>query len=162
MAEAAGVSRYQAHSAYALKRLVIDIPFTLFQTSGPEQQFKFNVAMSCSGCSGAVERALKKQEGTKQSITKGAGFIARTNQSLRLNLFQASPKSIFPSKLKLSWSLPLLQPPSMLSERKSPRPAKLSTVVKSYLLEYLLSRFQKNKRKQILGGTLNPYREHDR
>ncbi|EGG00717.1 uncharacterized protein MELLADRAFT_93048 [Melampsora larici-populina 98AG31] len=26
-------------------------------------QFKFEVAMSCSGCSGAVERALKKQEG---------------------------------------------------------------------------------------------------
>lgn len=28
-----------------------------------EQQYKFNVSMSCSGCSGAVERALKKQEG---------------------------------------------------------------------------------------------------
>ncbi|PLW06079.1 hypothetical protein PCANC_07466 [Puccinia coronata f. sp. avenae] len=35
-------------------------------TSGPEQQFKFNVAMSCSGCSGAVERALKKQEGVSK------------------------------------------------------------------------------------------------
>ncbi|KAG0149984.1 hypothetical protein CROQUDRAFT_39077, partial [Cronartium quercuum f. sp. fusiforme G11] len=26
-------------------------------------KFQFQVAMSCSGCSGAVERALKKQEG---------------------------------------------------------------------------------------------------
>ncbi|WAQ88662.1 hypothetical protein PtA15_10A81 [Puccinia triticina] len=34
--------------------------------SGPEQQYKFNVAMSCSGCSGAVERALKKQEGVSK------------------------------------------------------------------------------------------------
>ncbi|CAH7672287.1 hypothetical protein BY996DRAFT_7477305 [Phakopsora pachyrhizi] len=30
------------------------------------QQFKFNVTMSCSGCSGAVERALKKQEGVSK------------------------------------------------------------------------------------------------
>ncbi|KAH9811293.1 hypothetical protein DFH28DRAFT_1131216 [Melampsora americana] len=31
--------------------------------SEQSSQFKFEVAMSCSGCSGAVERALKKQEG---------------------------------------------------------------------------------------------------
>ncbi|KAA1099399.1 Cytosolic copper metallochaperone [Puccinia graminis f. sp. tritici] len=35
-------------------------------SSGPEQQYKFNVAMTCSGCSGAVERALKKQEGVSK------------------------------------------------------------------------------------------------
>ncbi|KAA1104250.1 Cytosolic copper metallochaperone [Puccinia graminis f. sp. tritici] len=28
--------------------------------------YKFNVAMTCSGCSGAVERALKKQEGVSK------------------------------------------------------------------------------------------------
>ncbi|MBW0477409.1 hypothetical protein O181_017124 [Austropuccinia psidii MF-1] len=31
--------------------------------SAAEQQYKFNVKMSCTGCSGAVERALKSQEG---------------------------------------------------------------------------------------------------
>ncbi|KAJ5112111.1 Metal homeostasis factor ATX1 [Penicillium argentinense] len=30
-----------------------------------EHQYKFNVAMSCGGCSGAVERVLKKLEGVK-------------------------------------------------------------------------------------------------
>ncbi|KAK1836139.1 hypothetical protein QBC39DRAFT_367528 [Podospora conica] len=34
--------------------------------AGPGQQtYKFNVAMSCGGCSGAVERVLKKLEGVK-------------------------------------------------------------------------------------------------
>ncbi|KAK0519285.1 Cytosolic copper metallochaperone [Tilletia horrida] len=28
-----------------------------------EHEYKFNVAMSCSGCSGAVDRVLKKLEG---------------------------------------------------------------------------------------------------
>ncbi|GAA5950867.1 hypothetical protein JCM10213_006458 [Rhodosporidiobolus nylandii] len=28
-----------------------------------ESQYKFNVTMTCSGCSGAVERVLKKTEG---------------------------------------------------------------------------------------------------
>ncbi|EKV14969.1 Heavy metal-associated domain, HMA [Penicillium digitatum] len=31
----------------------------------PEHQYKFNVTMTCSGCSGAVERVLKKLEGVK-------------------------------------------------------------------------------------------------
>ncbi|KAL2002478.1 hypothetical protein VTN02DRAFT_6700 [Thermoascus thermophilus] len=30
-----------------------------------DHQYKFNVSMSCSGCSGAVERVLKKLEGVK-------------------------------------------------------------------------------------------------
>ncbi|EER28180.1 Cytosolic copper metallochaperone [Coccidioides posadasii str. Silveira] len=30
-----------------------------------EHQYKFNVTMSCGGCSGAVERVLKKLEGVK-------------------------------------------------------------------------------------------------
>jgi copper chaperone len=28
-----------------------------------EHNYKFNIAMSCGGCSGAVERVLKKLEG---------------------------------------------------------------------------------------------------
>lgn len=28
-----------------------------------EHQYKFNVSMSCGGCSGAVERVLKKLDG---------------------------------------------------------------------------------------------------
>ncbi|EXJ77567.1 hypothetical protein A1O3_09794 [Capronia epimyces CBS 606.96] len=31
-----------------------------------EHHYKFNVAMSCGGCSGAVERVLKKLDGVKQ------------------------------------------------------------------------------------------------
>ncbi|KAJ5160623.1 Metal homeostasis factor ATX1 [Penicillium canariense] len=30
-----------------------------------DHQYKFNVAMSCGGCSGAIERVLKKLEGVK-------------------------------------------------------------------------------------------------
>ncbi|KAI9664796.1 MAG: Cytosolic copper metallochaperone [Bathelium mastoideum] len=30
-----------------------------------EHNYKFNVTMSCSGCSGSVERALKKLDGVK-------------------------------------------------------------------------------------------------
>ncbi|KAI9854098.1 MAG: Cytosolic copper metallochaperone [Vezdaea acicularis] len=30
-----------------------------------EHQYKFNVTMSCGGCSGAVERVLKKLDGVK-------------------------------------------------------------------------------------------------
>jgi len=30
-----------------------------------EHQYKFNVSMSCGGCSGAVERVLKKLDGVK-------------------------------------------------------------------------------------------------
>ncbi|CAK45189.1 metal homeostasis factor ATX1 [Aspergillus awamori] len=30
-----------------------------------DHQYKFNVSMSCGGCSGAVERVLKKLEGVK-------------------------------------------------------------------------------------------------
>ncbi|KAH9458849.1 hypothetical protein MJO29_009935 [Puccinia striiformis f. sp. tritici] len=34
--------------------------------SGTEQTYLFNVAMSCGGCSGAIERTLKKQEGVSK------------------------------------------------------------------------------------------------
>ncbi|KAJ4308754.1 Cytosolic copper metallochaperone [Neodidymelliopsis sp. IMI 364377] len=30
-----------------------------------EHNYKFNIAMSCGGCSGAVERVLKKLDGVK-------------------------------------------------------------------------------------------------
>jgi len=30
-----------------------------------EHKYKFNVSMSCGGCSGAIERVLKKTEGVK-------------------------------------------------------------------------------------------------
>ncbi|EEH16528.1 hypothetical protein PABG_06615 [Paracoccidioides brasiliensis Pb03] len=30
-----------------------------------EHQYKFNISMSCGGCSGAVERVLKKLDGVK-------------------------------------------------------------------------------------------------
>lgn len=30
-----------------------------------EHKYKFNVSMSCGGCSGAVERVLKKLDGTR-------------------------------------------------------------------------------------------------
>ncbi|EPS31863.1 Metal homeostasis factor ATX1 [Penicillium oxalicum] len=30
-----------------------------------DHQYKFNVAMSCGGCSGAIERVLKRLEGVK-------------------------------------------------------------------------------------------------
>jgi hypothetical protein len=36
-----------------------------------EHNYKFNIAMSCGGCSGAVERVLKKLEGKPPSTTAG-------------------------------------------------------------------------------------------
>ena len=33
-----------------------------------DHQYKFNVSMSCGGCSGAVERVLKKLEGTNNIV----------------------------------------------------------------------------------------------
>ncbi|EYE92557.1 copper metallochaperone ATX1 [Aspergillus glaucus CBS 516.65] len=35
-----------------------------------DHQYKFNVSMSCGGCSGAVERVLKKLEGVKSFDVK--------------------------------------------------------------------------------------------
>jgi copper chaperone len=32
-----------------------------------EHKYKFNVTMTCGGCSGAVERVLKKMDGTANS-----------------------------------------------------------------------------------------------
>lgn len=37
-----------------------------------DHQYKFNVTMTCGGCSGAVERVLKKLEGKRRA----ACFIA--------------------------------------------------------------------------------------
>lgn len=34
-----------------------------------EHHYKFNVAMSCGGCSGAVERVLKRLDGEKRNTT---------------------------------------------------------------------------------------------
>ncbi|OCK81149.1 hypothetical protein K432DRAFT_381585 [Lepidopterella palustris CBS 459.81] len=34
-------------------------------SAADEHNYKFNVAMSCGGCSGAVERVLKKLDGVK-------------------------------------------------------------------------------------------------
>ena len=33
-----------------------------------EHQYKFNVAMSCGGCSGAVTRVLSKLDGTSMNL----------------------------------------------------------------------------------------------
>lgn len=33
-----------------------------------DHQYKFNVAMSCGGCSGAIERVLKKLDGTSSLV----------------------------------------------------------------------------------------------
>ncbi|KZL66852.1 iron copper transporter (HMA, heavy metal-associated) [Colletotrichum tofieldiae] len=37
-----------------------------------EHTYKFNVSMSCGGCSGAVDRVLKKLDGTLYSLPMGA------------------------------------------------------------------------------------------
>ncbi|KAJ4673306.1 Cytosolic copper metallochaperone [Exophiala dermatitidis] len=34
-----------------------------------EHHYKFNVKMTCSGCSGAVERVLKKLDGTSYNVS---------------------------------------------------------------------------------------------
>ena len=43
--------------------------------------YKFNVAMSCGGCSGAIERVLKKLEGQSRQIADCA--IAASNNHTR-------------------------------------------------------------------------------
>ena len=34
-----------------------------------EHNYKFNITMTCGGCSGAVERVLKKLDGTSSALT---------------------------------------------------------------------------------------------
>ncbi|KAF2399194.1 iron copper transporter [Trichodelitschia bisporula] len=50
----------------------------------PQHTYKFNVAMSCGGCSGAVERVLKKLDGIDHyevSLEKQTAEIVTTEDS---------------------------------------------------------------------------------
>ncbi|OJD19255.1 hypothetical protein AJ78_00785 [Emergomyces pasteurianus Ep9510] len=46
-----------------------------------QHEYKFNVSMSCGGCSGAIERVLKKLEGTVAYITPHAAFLPASSSS---------------------------------------------------------------------------------
>jgi len=53
-----------------------------------EHNYKFNVAMSCSGCSGAVERVLKRLDGVKSfdvNLEKQTAEIVTQDDSLDYN-----------------------------------------------------------------------------
>lgn len=39
--------------------------------------YKFNIKMTCSGCSGAIDRVLKKTEGLQYSSPEHPAWIAR-------------------------------------------------------------------------------------
>jgi copper chaperone CopZ len=88
-----------------------------------EHNYKFNITMTCGGCSGAVERVLKKLDG---EITAQAVAHQSSIQKLTYNL-QASRTSTSPSRAKPQPSQPMRTWTTQPSWRRSRRPAKLST-----------------------------------
>ncbi|TGO81963.1 hypothetical protein BPOR_0960g00010 [Botrytis porri] len=53
----------------------VNIPATLIAEEG-EHTYKFNISMSCGGCSGAVDRVLKKLDGVRAYEVDLAGQTA--------------------------------------------------------------------------------------
>ena len=92
-----------------------------------EHNYKFNVTMSCGGCSGAIERVLKKLEGESFNLP----FIIYLECSNRLPiLLQASSPTMSLSKPRLPTSSPKRVWTTTLCLRRSPRLARRSTLVK--------------------------------
>lgn len=75
------------------------------QTEGAEHTYKFNVSMSCGGCSGAVNRVLGKLDGMYFFFVP----LPRPSALLTVSPYTASPPSI-PS----SSSITPLCPPQLL------------------------------------------------
>jgi copper chaperone CopZ len=46
-----------------------------------DHQYKFNVSMSCGGCSGAVERVLKKLDGESFLLSARLGRTGQLSES---------------------------------------------------------------------------------
>jgi len=60
-----------------------------------EHKYKFNIAMSCGGCSGAVERVIKKLDGVKSyevSLEKQSAEIVTADDALDYNTVLGSIK----------------------------------------------------------------------
>ena len=61
--------------------------------------YKFNIKMNCSGCSGAIDRVLKKTEGLSSILSNFLPLCAKSTT-------QASSPTPSPSKTKLQMSMP--------------------------------------------------------
>jgi copper chaperone len=55
-----------------------------------DHQYKFNVTMTCGGCSGAVERVLKKLEGKHRVVSSLFDANMLTRWSLGVKTFDVS------------------------------------------------------------------------
>lgn len=68
--------------------------------AGAEHKYQFNVTMSCGGCSGAVERVLKKLEGASTIVPpRPPGPCCRSHPSTLLALLYL-PTSLPPRCLR--------------------------------------------------------------
>lgn len=88
-----------------------------------EHRYKFNISMSCGGCSGAVERVLKKMEGTSPFSVPAT--LSLSSSPLPSLLSPLPSPHLLPSP-------PLSSPfPPLLSHHANPTPSSL-TGIKSY------------------------------
>jgi|SRR5690242_5039428 len=90
-----------------------------------EHNYKFNIAMSCGGCSGAVERVLKKLEG---------GCTPLLVANVAINSTQASSRTTSPSRTRPPTSSPKTRSPTKPCSRRSRRPARQSSPVRPMAL----------------------------
>lgn len=122
---------YSVHSPSFTPHTVTEHPDIMAET----HTYKFNVAMSCSGCSGAVDRVLKKLDGkrchwpkpvlhqiqhTTLQIPAGSLILLRVPK-------QASSPTRSPSRARPPPSWPSPSSHTRRSSRPSPRRARRST-----------------------------------
>lgn len=50
-----------------------------------QHEYKFNITMSCGGCSGAVDRVLKKLDGKRSAPLSSANNTSIYKQNIMLN-----------------------------------------------------------------------------
>ena len=91
-----------------------------------EHKYNFNITMTCGGCSGAVERVLKKTEGELRAI---ASIQSQLSSPVRLHRQHMTRVQVSRAMTSLSKSRPQKSPPTTASPttpcwRRSRRRAK--------------------------------------
>lgn len=106
-----------------------------------EHNYKFNITMTCGGCSGAVERVLKKLEG-KSSLTRMLLLSSICLPILTISLLTTPPHQVSKNSTSPSTPRPLPSRQTRASttapcSRRSRRPARPSTLARPTVLPRL-------------------------
>jgi len=102
-----------------------------------EHNYKFNITMTCGGCSGAVERVLKKLDGASSSCSQTSLFMYSHEHDTNEIPSQASKNSTSPSTPRPRPSKPTTASTTPPSSRRSRRLARLSTRARLMVLRRL-------------------------